>query len=73
MLIWGMVTRVDFQRALVYSRCVKHAPCVTRTSWTGVAETLRRRLTFNFGTDVPENALNCLSAVIGDYGSKERI
>lgn len=28
----------------------------------------RTRLTFNFGADVPGNALNCLNVVIGDCG-----
>lgn len=75
MLIWGMATRVDFQRALVYSRCVRHAPHVSRTSWTKVAEnkSVRKRLTFNFGADLPENTLNCLNAVICDPGSRARL
>lgn len=65
MLIWGMVTRVDFQRALVYSRCVKHAPCVT--AGAGLQRlSVRTQLTFNFRAGVPENTLNCLNSVIGD-------
>lgn len=75
MLIWGMATRVDFQRALVYSRCARRAPHVTRTSWTEVAETqsVRKQPTFNLEADLSENALKCLNAVVCDPGSRGRL
>lgn len=74
-LIWGMATRVDFQRALVYSRCARHALRVTRTRGTKAVEnkSVRKRLTFNLGADLPENTFDCLKAVVCDPGSSGRL
>lgn len=73
-LIWGIATRVDFRRALVYSRCGRHALHVSRTRGTKAAEnkSVRKQLTFNLGADLPENTFHCLKAVVWDPGSSRR-